>query len=71
MFAGPYIVWMLIFIFSPMLLIFYYAFTGDGGFTLDNLIAAAELGNLRVLLDSIRLALYTTCLIYTSPSPRD
>ena len=69
MFAGPYIVWMLIFIFSPMLLIFYYAFTGDGGFTLDNLIAAAELGNLRVLLDSIRLALYTTvlCLVIGYP----
>ena len=69
MFAGPYIVWMLIFIFSPMLLIFYYAFTGDGGFTLDNLIAAAELGNLRVLLDSIRLALYTTvlCLVVGYP----
>ena len=69
MFAGPYIVWMLIFIFSPMLLIFYYAFTGDGGFALDNLIAAAELGNLRVLLDSIRLALYTTvlCLVIGYP----
>ena len=69
MFAGPYIVWMLIFIFSPMLLIFYYAFTGDGGFTLDNLIAAAELDNLRVLLDSIRLALYTTvlCLVIGYP----
>ena len=69
MFAGPYIVWMLIFIFSPTLLIFYYAFTGDGGFTLDNLIAAAELGNLRVLLDSIRLALYTTvlCLVIGYP----
>ena len=69
MFAGPYIVWMLIFIFSPMLLIFYYAFTGDGGFTLDNLIASAELGNLRVLLDSIRLALYTTvlCLVIGYP----
>ena len=69
MFAGPYIVWMLIFIVSPMLLIFYYAFTGDGGFTLDNLIAAAELGNLRVLLDSIRLALYTTvlCLVIGYP----
>ena len=69
MFAGPYIVWMLIFIFSPMLLIFYYAFTGDGGFTLGNLIAAAELGNLRVLLDSIRLALYTTvlCLVIGYP----
>ena len=70
MFAGPYIVWMLIFIFSPMLLIFYYAFTGDGGFTLDNLIAAAELGNLRVLLDSVRLALYTTvlCLLIGYPA---
>lgn len=70
MFAGPYIVWMLIFIFSPMLLILYYAFTSNGSFTLQNLIAAAELGNLRVLLDSIRLALYTTvlCLLIGYPA---
>lgn len=69
MFAGPYIVWMLIFILSPMLLILYYAFTSDGSFTLQNLVAAAQVGNIKVLLDSIRLALYTTvlCLLLGYP----
>ncbi|MDD6888062.1 MAG: ABC transporter permease [bacterium] len=69
MFAGPYIVWMLIFILSPMLLILYYAFTSDGSFTLQNLVEAAQMGNIRVLLDSIRLALYTTvlCLLLGYP----
>ena len=28
-FAYPYVLWMVIFILSPMLLILYYAFTGD------------------------------------------
>ena len=30
LFATPYIVWMAIFILSPMLLILYYAFTSNG-----------------------------------------
>lgn len=69
MFAGPYLVWMLIFILSPMLLILYYAFTANGSFTMANLIAAVDLANIRVLLDSIRLALYTTilCLLIGYP----
>ena len=50
MFAGPYLVWMLIFILSPMLLILYYAFTANGSFTMANLIAAVDLANIRVLL---------------------
>ena len=33
-FAYPYVVWMAIFILSPMLLILYYAFTNDGGVTI-------------------------------------
>ena len=68
-FSYPYILWMLIFILSPMLLIFYYAFTSDGAFTLSNIIAAAESSNLRVLMDSIRLAVYTTviCLLLGYP----
>ena len=39
-FAYPYVVWMLIFILSPMLMIAYYAFTSDGAFTLANLTGA-------------------------------
>ena len=70
MFAGPYLVWMLIFILSPMLLILYYAFTSSGSFTFDNLVAALDVANLRVLLDSVRLALYTTvlCLLIGYPA---
>lgn len=38
--ASPYIVWMLIFIFAPLLMVFYYSFTNaEGSFTLDNIIA--------------------------------
>ncbi len=68
-FSYPYILWMVLFIFSPMLLIGYYALTSDGSFSLANLAAGLEVGNLRVLLDSIRLALYTTviCLLLGYP----
>ena len=61
-FSYPYILWMILFILSPMLLIFYYSLTSDGAFTLKNIVEAAQAGNLVVLLDSIRLALYTTAL---------
>ncbi len=68
-FSYPYIVWMLLFILSPMILIFYYAFTGEGGFTLQYLVSALDADNLTVLWDSIRLALYTTviCLLLGYP----
>ncbi len=60
---------MLLFILSPMILIFYYAFTGEGGFTLQYLVSALGADNLTVLWDSIRLALYTTmiCLLLGYP----
>lgn len=69
LFAGPYIVWMAIFILSPMLLILYYAFTSDGSFTLEYLRAALGWDYFRVLLDSVRFALYTTvlCLLLGYP----
>ena len=68
-FAYPYIVWMILFILSPMVLIFYYAFTSNGSFSLMNIVSAAGVDNLLVLLDSIRLALYTTiiCLFLGYP----
>lgn len=68
-FSYPYIFWMLLFILSPMILIFYYAFTGEGGFTLQYLVSALDADNLTVLWDSIRLALYTTviCLLLGYP----
>ena len=49
-FAYPYVVWMAVFILSPMLLILYYAFTSEGGATLENIVQAANWDNMRVLL---------------------
>ena len=68
-FAYPYVVWMAIFILAPMLLILYYAFTNDGGATVENIVQAASWDNLRVLADSVRFALYTTvlCLLLGFP----
>jgi spermidine/putrescine transport system permease protein len=68
-FAYPYVVWMAIFILAPMLLILYYAFTSDGGVTVENIVQAASWDNLRVLADSVRFALYTTllCLLLGYP----
>ncbi|HWQ05590.1 MAG TPA: ABC transporter permease [Feifaniaceae bacterium] len=69
LFASPYIVWMAVFILSPMLLILYYAFTNDGAASIETIVAAASWDNIRVLLDSIRFALYTTvlCLLLGYP----
>ena len=69
LFATPYIVWMAAFIIAPMLLILYYAFTSDSGATLENIVQAANWDNMRVLLDSVRFALYTTvlCLLLGYP----
>ena len=69
LFATPYIVWMAVFILSPMLLILYYAFTSNGAVSFDTIVSAASWDNLRVLLDSVRFALYTTvlCLLLGYP----
>jgi len=68
-FAYPYVVWMAVFILTPMLLILYYAFSNDSGATLENIVQAASWDNLRVLADSVRFALYTTllCLLLGFP----
>lgn len=69
LFAYPYVLWMAVFILSPMLLIFYYAFISEAGFTFSSLLAAARLDNLSVLLYSIKLAAITTaiCLLLGYP----
>ena len=69
LFASPYIVWMAIFILSPMLLILYYAFTSNGAASIQTIVQAASWDNLKVLLDSVRFALYTTilCLLLGYP----
>ncbi len=68
-FATPYVIWMGIFIFAPMLLIAYYAFTAKGSFTLANLQAAFEPLFMQVLLRSVWMAFRATliCLLLGYP----
>lgn len=68
-FAYPYVVWMTIFIFSPMLLIVYYAFTHDGGFTLQNIRTVFDPLYMQVLLRSVWMAFRATliCLLLGYP----
>ncbi len=59
--ASPYIVWMLIFIFAPLLMVFYYSFTNsDGNFTLDNIIALDNYAG--IFIRSILYGLITTVI---------
>ena len=72
-FAYPYILWMIVLIVAPMLLILFYAFTGqiDGHtiFTLDNIKRAFDPLFLGILWDSIVLAIIATvvCLLLGYP----
>lgn len=69
-FSYPYIVWMLLFIFAPMLLIVYYAFTVDGGFSIANLTHVfTNRIYMQVLLRSVWIALKATaiCLLLGYP----
>ncbi len=62
-FAYPYVVWMLIFILSPMLLIVYYAFTANGSFTFDNVKGAILSPTyMAVLWRSVIIALEATAI---------
>ena len=70
--AAPYAVWAAGFIIIPLILILYYAFTGEeGGFTLSNFAYVATKENIKALGLALWLSLLSTCLLYTSPSPRD
>ncbi|MCM1105868.1 MAG: ABC transporter permease [Blautia sp.] len=68
--AGPYLIWIVGFILLPLLMILYYAFTGDdGGFTLSNLTAIASETNRRAMGLSLELGLICTaiCLVLSYP----
>ena len=68
LFAGPYVVWMALFVVIPILMIVFYAFTSaDGGFTLDNFARIGEY--LPVFLRSFELAFLATliCLLIGYP----
>lgn len=59
--ASPYIVWMLIFIFAPLLMVFYYSFTNaDGHFTIDNIVALDNYAG--IFIRSILYGLVTTVI---------
>ncbi len=70
-FATPYLAWMIVLIVAPMIIIAYYAFTGqaDGAFTLDNIKAALDPIYMSVLWRSISLAVISTviCLVLGYP----
>jgi len=70
-FATPYLVWLIVLIVAPMILIMYYAFTGqaDGAFTLDNIRTALDPVYMKVFLRSLELALVSTviCLLLGYP----
>ncbi len=59
--ASPYIVWMLIFIFAPLLMVVYYAFTdASGNFTFNNIIMLDNYAG--IFVRSILYGLATTAI---------
>ena len=69
--AYPYVFWISIFIVVPIFMILYYSLKENGisGFTLNNFIKFFTSINLKVLMNSIKLALICTviCLIIGYP----
>lgn len=66
--SGPYIVWMALFTIIPMLLVFWFAFTGeDGSLTFDNFARLLDYGG--VFARSLALAAISTiiCLLIGYP----
>lgn len=59
--ASPYIVWMMVFIFAPLLMVFYYSFTNaEGNFTFDNIIALDNYAG--IFIRSILYGIITTAI---------
>ena len=58
--AAPYIVWMAIFIVVPLFLVVYFAFTGDDGFTFENISKIGQYSN--VFLRSIWMGAVATVI---------
>ena len=68
--AAPYAVWAAGFIIIPLILILYYAFTGEeGGFTLSNFAYVATKDNIKALGLALWLSLLSTvlCLVLAYP----
>ena len=59
--SAPYIVWMMIFIFAPLLMVLYYTFTdADGSFTLYNIVALDDYAG--IFVRSILYGMVTTVI---------
>ena len=69
-FAYPYALWMILFTVAPMIFVVVFAFTGDNGFTLENLAAVGQGVYLKILWHSIYLAFFCTviCLLLGYPA---
>lgn len=66
--STPYIIWMLLFIFAPLCLVVYFAFTDkNGSFTIENISRLSQYST--VFMRSIVLAAVATifCLIFAYP----
>ena len=66
--STPYIIWMLLFIFAPLCLVVYFAFTDkNGSFTIENISRLSQYST--VFMRSILLAAVATifCLIFAYP----
>lgn len=70
LFAGPYVVWMAIFVIVPLLIMAYYGFTArEGEFTLANIKSIAEPIHLKALLTSLKLSVLCTILCFLLALP--
>ena len=58
--AYPYLLYIAVFIVVPLFMVLYYAFTKDGGFTLENFYKISEPSTIKTLVTSFRIALITT-----------
>lgn len=69
-FSIPYFVIVLIFVIFPLLILLFFAFqNGDGGFTFKNFATFLDISSLRILGQSMLIALITTiiCLVVSLP----
>lgn len=67
--AYPFNLWLVGFIIIPLLLIFYFGFTVDGIFTINNFIKIFQLSTVLTLYNSLYIAFITTviCLLIGYP----
>ena len=66
--AAPHIAWAVMFIVAPMLFVLYFAFTdAEGHFTLSNITALSQYGNVFVLSIAFSLIATVVCLIIGYP----